>query len=418
MKIPITEETAEQVVKASFYMNNWWPGSNQYPGSIQYTCQISNENPSMPKVIKEVEGNHMSTNTNEDVKGIRFDSCKMTFVPRGLTSLFPNLQILLIYNSDIKKLKKNDFEGFGQLKQLWLSGLQLEYLPGNLLHNMPNLEIVSVQSCNVKYIDADILDNLPNLKVAKFNLNLAINAFYDFVSSKKIGGITLKELKQKIKEIGPPSGYDVSEYTETTVENQIKCSKRKNKPMPYSVFADIKDFVANEKYKDLTISVDGEEFKVHKFVLAARCAVLADLIYKNQQETLELTNVSKEIFQDILTYIYNDTLPDINNNGYNLFLAACQFDLNVLKKHVIWNMTTEVTAENAVEMLIYGKLYGNETLEKSALDKIKEMFPDRELSDELIEDTEKLKKIIQAKKVMDEKIKLAKEEFEQMGFFD
>ena len=81
-------------------------------------------------------------------------------------------------------------------------------------------------------------------------------------------------------------------------------------------------------------------------------------------------------------------------------------------------MTTGVTAENALEMLIYGKLYDNESLKKNAFDEVKKMFPGKELSEELAEDTDKLKKIINAKKLMDEKIKQAQEEFEQMGLFD
>lgn len=413
MKIPTIEESLEQIVPGSYYENDWWPGSN-----IKYTCQISKSFPNIPNVIKEVRGKHLGKNTNKDVLGLRFDACEMTFVPRGFNSLFPNLQILLIFNSNIRKLKKSDFEGCGQLKELWLNSLHLQYLPGNLFHHMPNLEIVSVQSCEVKYIDSDILDNLPNLKVAKFNLNLTIDAFYDSVSSQKNEGLTLEQLKLKIKKISPPSSFDVSEYKETTAEDQGECSEPLHDRLPNSVLADINNFISIDKFKDLTISVDDEEFKVHKFVLAARSTVLADLIYKNQQPTLELTNVSKEIFQDILTYIYNDTLPDVNNNAFNLFSAACQFDLNVLKKHAISKMTTGVTAENAVEMLIYGKLYGNESLKKNAFDEIKKMFPERELSDELTEDTDKLKKIIQAKKVMDEKIKQAREEFEQMGLFD
>jgi hypothetical protein len=324
----------------------------------------------------------------------------------------------LVFNANIQKLKKDDFLGCGQLKELWLNNLNIEYLPGNLFYHMPNLEIVSVQSCEVKYINSDILDNLKNLKVAKFNYNARINEFYDSVSNNNNEGITLEELKQKIKQIGPPSGYDLSEYFEPTVMFPDEIIQPINDYLPETVMDDIRKFTDNEKYKDLTVSVDGDDFKVHKFVLAARSSVLAELIYKNQQSTLELTDMRKEIFHDILTYIYYDELPEINNNAFDLFSAACRFDIDVLKKHAISKMTTGVTAENALEMLIYGKLYDNESLKKNAFDEVKKMFPGKELSEELTEDTDKLKKIINAKKLMDEKIRQAQEEFEKMGLFD
>ncbi|KAL7012445.1 hypothetical protein ACKWTF_014858 [Chironomus riparius] len=410
MKLPIAEDSAPQVVPVAYYVNDWWPGKNQ-----KYTGQIVRNDQQMPKVIKEVCGKHLFKNTNKDVLGLRFDFCNMTFVPRGICTVYPNLQILLVYNSNVQKLKKDDFLGCEQLKELWLNSLNIEYLPGNLFHHMPNLEIVSVQSCKVKYIDNDILDHLKNLKVAKFNSNEQINAFYDSVSLKTSDGISLEELKQMFKKLSPPNYYDLSEYFEADKLDPVQPT---NDYLADSVIADIKKFTENEKYKDLTVIVDGDDFKVHKFVMAARSSVFADMIYKNQQSTLELTDLRKEIFQDILIYIYSDELPEINNNAFDLFSAACRFDIDVLKKHAISKMTSGVTAENALDMLICGKLYGNESLKKNAFDEIKKMFPDRELSEELTEDTEKLKKIIDAKMVMDEKIRQAQEEFEQMGFFD
>lgn len=375
-------------VKVIHFENDWWPGKN-----TKYTAQIENVEIKEKKIVKFI-GSHEENKTDDDVLGIRFDDCAMDFVPSGFCQIYKNLTILLVFNSDIRKLTMDDFEGCGQLKEIWFNGIKVEYLPGNLLNHMPDLEIVSIQSSMVKYIDTEILDDLPKLKVAKFNKNDGIDAFYDSVSNT---GVSLEELKEKIKAAQPPPDYPV----------YIRINK--------DLLSDMNNFIRIEKYKDFTISVGDEDFKVHKFILASRSTILADMIYNNPSAvTLKLADMKKEIFKDVLNYIYHDKLMDINTNAFEIFSAACRFGLEKLKIHAIRNMTAQITPDNALEMLFYGNGFKNEKLTKKAFEEIKKMIPGRQISEELIDKPEKVKLILNAKKAMDEKIKAAQEEFEKL----
>ena len=65
MKLPIAEDSVPQVVKVLYYVNDWWPGNNS-----KYTGQIARNEYEMPRVIKEVFGKHLGTNTDKDVHGL------------------------------------------------------------------------------------------------------------------------------------------------------------------------------------------------------------------------------------------------------------------------------------------------------------------------------------------------------------
>jgi Leucine-rich repeat (LRR) protein len=99
----------------------------------------------------------------------------------------------------------------GQLIELYIYGGDIEYLPGNLFEQTPNLEIVSFSSCKIKFIDSNILDCLHKLKHVSFSNNINIDAIYrtDYHGDSPKYKATLEELKQELKspELKPPIGY-------------------------------------------------------------------------------------------------------------------------------------------------------------------------------------------------------------------
>lgn len=378
-------------LKGNFYFNDWWPckGSSTF-----YTCQFEKEEIKQREITK-ITGVHKANNGMKDVVGVRFDDCKMTFIPTGLGKLFENLKILLIFNSDITKVTKEDFAELSMITQLWIANCNIEYLPGNLLDLMPKLEVFSIQYCKVKYIDAEIFDSSPNLKAVKLNGNSNIDEFY--VDGSADGGISFEELKAQLKsyKITPPRNYDT-----------YHC-------LPKKLAGNIKSMLANDGAKDVTITIDGEKFTAHGFVLAARCSVLA-LMIKNGKG-ISLDGIKKEVFSEILKYFYTDELPSRDTNMVDLVKAAEVLQLNHLKAYGLQHISElNVTQDNAVDMIGLAIEIGSKELQDNAFKEVKKMFPEKKLKDEWAGDVEKVKKILEAKTKMEEEVKNAHEKFDQL----
>jgi hypothetical protein len=384
-------------VKCINYYNDWWPGKNTL-----YTVQIQNKTITSRDIT--LKGDHKPDQSDLTVKGVRFDDCDMTLIPDGIMTRYPNMQIFLVFNAKITRLTKDDLKQFTGIRELWFSSCDIEYLPGDLFEHLPDLEIVSFQTCKVKYIDAELLDCLPNLKVAKFNSNASIDCYHDSVSSiSGNAGITLDELKEKLRgaKLRAPEGYETYDR------------------LPKGITADLKTFLARDDFKDFTVTVDDEDFRVHRFMLVARSRVFAEMIKESPEaQQLTLVDVDRDIFEVLLRFIYDDVMPDVTTKGFEIFKGANRLGLDRVAAYAIRNMSLSVNEDNALDMLICGRRYGNCELKDNAMVEIRKMFPGKEVKDELANDTEKLSKVMVAKKKMDEAIKKAQEEFEKMNFFD
>lgn len=376
-------------LNGTFYHNDWWPTKN----STYYTCQFSNLKITQKNITK-IRGTHKSFKTNDNVYGVRFDDCQMNFIPTGLTKIFKNMKILLIFNSNIKKLKKEDFAEYSQLTQLWFSTIEIDYLPGNLLELMPNLEIISFQSCKIRYIDSNFFDNHPNLKVAKFNSNINIECWYDTVSGNE-GGVTYDELKKVVeKKCQPPLDY----------ETYFKISRK----LSY----ELKNFLMLEDTKDAIVKINENEIKVHKILIQLRSPKMHEMIKNNEE--LRFDDFKLETFNDFINFLYHDELND-KSDMFELLKIAEKLENLDVKIFAMKNLDKmKMTQDNALKMLECGKELGNRLLQDNAFKKIKKMLPEKKLKDEWVDDVEKLKNILDAKQKMDEEIQKAKEKFDQL----
>ena len=54
----------------------------------------------------------------KDVTTVWFNNCTITKIPKGLTKLYPMLESLVIHNSKITEIAKNDLIEYKNLKKL------------------------------------------------------------------------------------------------------------------------------------------------------------------------------------------------------------------------------------------------------------------------------------------------------------
>lgn len=381
-------------VNGTFYFNDWWPCKGT---STFYTCQITKEEIPQRQITK-INGTHKPNNNMESVIGVRFDDCKMTSIPTGFSKLFKNMKILLIFNSEITKVTKEDFADFPAITQLWIANCNIEYLPGNLLELMPKLEVFSVQTCKVKYIDPEIFDNHPHLKVIKLNGNANIDTFYidDSMPSTTLS-LSFDELKEELTstKLKPPCDYETYDR------------------LPKKLSGAIKSMLGNDDFKDVTITVDGAVFKAHGFVLVARSPAFAFML-KNGKE-IALEGIKKEIFSEILKYFYTDEFPCVKVDMVDLIKAAEVLKLEELKRFGLQFLDVlNVTQDNALDMMSFGIEIGSKKLQDNAFDEIKKLLPEKKLKEEWVDNVAKVKEILDAKAQLDEEIKKAHEKFDQL----
>jgi len=180
-----------------------------------------------------------------------------------------------------------------------------------------------------------------------------------------------------------------------------------------SILGQIQGF---ETLKDLTIVVKDEEFRVHRLVLAAHSSVFLKMFEDNPNaKELKLVDCSLASLKAILQFIYERKFPSDDEDMVGLFNAAGRFDIKKLKDYTEQKLGQKVGESNAFEILVISNQFNSPTLKAKSFAEIKKMLPGREIKEDWIDQPEKIKKLIEAKRKMDEKISRAKEEFESFN---
>src|SRR5699024_7598585 len=90
---------------------------------------------------------------------------------------------------------------------------------------------------------------------------------------------------------------------------------------------DYQSLLQSGKHSDLLLLVGGKEFAVHKAILAARSSVFERMLdhdtRENQEGIVEITDIDKDVCEQMLRYIYTDNVDSIiDQYGAELLAAA------------------------------------------------------------------------------------------------
>lgn len=356
-----------------------------------YTCIVKKINIPVKEKVLKFKGIHQSNKGNDDVKKISFRNCVMRQVPQGISEFFKNIEGLIVRFSGIKSITKFDLKPFTNLTHLDLSGNELESLPADLFEFTKNIEQVYFSQNKLKYIGPELLDDLQNLQVASFLDNENINSFFNEGYERR-GINTLKTLKEKIR-------LDCKQPSESSEDEEASSSESEDEETPGQTFS-LDDF------SDFTIIIDSQEFKIHKFIFAAKSEVFARFTKTNPDSTsLIFEDISIEGFKCILKFVYTNKL-DMKFNAYEVFESACILKIESLVKFTAKSMISIIESERNLESLYkIFKLsikFNHDELKLKAFDEIRKQFTGKTLPDELAEQPDKLKKFIDAKMLLDQ----------------
>lgn len=177
-------------------------------GSSLYYCTARNSLlVDSPDVIidKIMDKNNSEIQETISIKGLKFDDCKdMKFIPQDLDEFFPDLEGLIVRNSALQSLEKDDIIRFKKLKYLDVSGNKLQYLDS--AYN-ENLECLNIDANPLKYIGS-ILRNFKNLKTLTFTSckdSEKHTDYKDFENFDSFNGCDDYPTKLKRQELRPAS---------------------------------------------------------------------------------------------------------------------------------------------------------------------------------------------------------------------
>lgn len=144
-----------------------------------YQCQTKPSKPSNVETqyVTGVSGIHTSNRTNNDVDAIHISNCtNLSYIPKGLLSIFPNLIGIYLDGCDITSLNGTELNEYPQLRLFALELSPLQYVPGNLFSHNPDIFFVSFTDNKISAIGRDLLSSLNKLSEAYFENNTCINA--------------------------------------------------------------------------------------------------------------------------------------------------------------------------------------------------------------------------------------------------
>ena len=351
----------------------------------RYTCVVTDISIKKPKtLISTFKGVHQVGESDGDVEGLWILQTKVFFFPRGLHSNFPNLKNLTINDCGLQEISKRDINGLNDLVSLSLRNNKLKSLPDNLFTNTPKLIYINLSGNKINEMSTKLFEPLTkeNLVFANFKDNPSIDYCFDADSQNT----TLEALIRKIDEGCKPPANE---------KGQRKFA---------ALLSNLEELFNSGSFSDFTIKVRGNEYKVHKNILAAQSSVFKGMFTGEREEEgvkvlKNVKNVSDEAFKEFLRFFYTSEVKS-EENALQLFELAIEFDVAELKLECEDIIISCLDESNVLEVYNLGRLQGSEKLKREAFGLIKVMLSD--VTDGMLDEQAMINDLVTAKLRFDE----------------
>jgi len=179
--------------------------------------------------------------TNSEVYAFDIRQKLVNYFPKGVEKTFPSLQLILVRDSHLKVISREDLKPFTSLYVLDLEGNDLIILEDGLFDFNPSLYWVSFLYNQILHVDLNVFDKLGSLTTLTFTNNkcLSPNIAHDSAA--------VKQLLIEIKESCQDPNYLRLNNTIKAVRKDLQTVKLKNfKQFSDKIYGLEKDFKNSE----------------------------------------------------------------------------------------------------------------------------------------------------------------------------
>lgn len=188
-----------------------------------YTCQNDKLKVKVDDSEVVAGGKHLTRKSAYDVKKlfIRSKDAKTLFLPVNFGAVFPQIQSIVIENSNLISIKIECFDNMPELKEINLNNNAIEDVPYDAFTYPVKLEKLSLAFNRIKILNKDTFKHLKKLKALFLNDNKIEKIHTDlFKANEKIELLTLRN--NNIKHIGQKAFESLKKLSLVNFENN-KC---------------------------------------------------------------------------------------------------------------------------------------------------------------------------------------------------
>lgn len=150
----------------------------QHQNFERYKCYVKSASfENDENTITAVDGDrHTEGKSDSDVTMFHSDTNIFQKFPRNIASFFENVEMVDIYEAELKEIKNEDLRQFGsKLKSLWLMNNELRRLESNLFMYNPNIEWINLSDNDIIHVDIGTFSILTKLDKLYFKNNPCVS---------------------------------------------------------------------------------------------------------------------------------------------------------------------------------------------------------------------------------------------------
>jgi len=126
---------------------------------------------------------------------------------------------------------------------------------------------------------------------------------------------------------------------------------------------DLSNLLRDQTFSDVKFDVHGEEFAAHKAIMAARSEVFSAMFATHsnfaeaQNGSVKIVDVEKDVFREMLNFIYTGKVENLNQMADELLAAADKYALTRLKVMCEEALCSNLTTENVASVLMLADMH-------------------------------------------------------------
>lgn len=157
------------------------------------------------------------------------------------------------------------------------------------------------------------------------------------------------------------------------------------------------------KYSDFRIILNGaKEFRVYKFILTAQSETFAEIFENNENVSeMQIEDLSESGVAEFLRYLYTGDFTCNDKIAMEMFALATRLKVGEMKIIAEGIIMDKLTYLNALKIFTFAHSYKLDEIKRASFKEIQKVFPDIKLADNLINDFQGVKELLEAKKKMD-----------------